>query len=318
MREEFQRHLQLGRHLYHSHAYERAAREFEAALAIEPDNNYARLLLARVLNSSNRPKEARREIEVALQNNPDDADAHYMASFVTPTFKHFKEALASIETALRLVPDKAEYHAHRAYLLERRGKFHESLESARHALELSPDSANAHRQIAATLLHEPNRQGRLSQKAKLESAKRDEAAFHVAAALRLEPEEPYSHALEAQLHCFDRDYEASLLKWQEALRLNPNYKYAHRHLPLAKGQVQLECFAKSVWKVCFRWMPWPLPLPLMIGLTLWSFWWNPLAFVLTLSVTLLVWPFIACNWLRFIPARFLDAPTRVLKRRCID
>lgn len=311
MNEAFERHIQLGCHLLDSGSHQRAVREFEAALTVEPENNYARLLLVRALRELNRLKEARREVEVALGNNPDDADAHYMASYVAP---NFKTALPSIDTALRLSPQDASYHVHRAYILTRLGRFNDSLESAQRALELDPDSADAHRQFAATLLDEAGKDGLIAGKVGLSRAKREEATNHVAAALRLEPENPHSHSVEARLQLSDQEYETSVEKWQEALRLDPTSEYARYHLRQAQGEAQLSRFSTQLWKICFRWMPWPIPLPLMVGLSLWSFWWDRLAFMLIFVLTLLTSKLMLRDWLQFVPDRFVGASLRPLKK----
>jgi tetratricopeptide (TPR) repeat protein len=281
------------------------------ALTIAPENNDTRLLLARALRELSRLKEARREVEIALGNNPDDDDAHYMASYVAPDFK---TALPSIDTALRLSPQDAGYHVHRAYILARLGRFKESLESAQCALELNPDSAGAHRQFADTLFDEAEKDGLIAGKVGLSRARREEAAHHLAASLRLEPENPHSHSSAARLQLFDQEYETSVEKWQEALRLDPTNEYARFHLRQAQGHVQLSRFVTRIWKFCFRWMPWPIPLPLMIGLSWWSFWWDRLAFMLIFSLTFLTWKLMIRDWLQFVPDRFLGASFRPLKK----
>ncbi len=223
MNPEFERHLALARHLLAASSHERAARECEAALSLEPHRNDARLLRARCLRGLGRLPQARREVEIALQNRADDVDALYLSSLLAP---RRDQALAAIEKALELRPNAAHLHAHLAavhlrsdgpwFLRVKGGARHKKAENAaRAALELNPRDAIAHRYLALALLS----QNRV-----------EEARRHVETSLSLHPENPRAHVLLSLLRNTQSDAAGAEAALREALRLDPDNRGLQRDL----------------------------------------------------------------------------------------
>jgi tetratricopeptide (TPR) repeat protein len=327
MNEDFRRHFQIGQQYFASGNYERATREFEAALAIVPEQSYAGLTLVRCWLHLEKDDKAQRELDIALGYNPNNPDAHYLASYVPRRARKWKVALASIDAALQLSPENDDYFERRAYLLSRLGRYSDALESGRRALELEPDSPSHHRQMAETLFDEAESFGPALSQIGLSRAKHEWASFHVARALELAPDNARSQMMAARLKIFDQEYEASLEKWEEALRLNPNDKWTQNEFRKAKRQANMARWLERCWRVFYRWIPWPLRLPLTWGAMLASFWWGvmhrlgprflegqALLFILAFPFGALMTPLLLRDWLRFVPDRFLDASLRPLKK----
>lgn len=295
MNPEFERHLALGNHFFVALSYERAAREFEAALGLEPDDNDARLLLARCYLNLDRLEDAHFAAEIALQNDPDNADAHYMKACAARTHG---EEVEAIHAALQLDPENAAYHIHRSHLWTREGKYALALESARRALEIAPNSASAHCHIAHVLFAEAEARNGWSR------AKYQTVAFHAARALEIEPDSAQSQLVLARLRDCEYDRGESVEQWEEVLRLDPNATYAQYRHRQARRDAKLARFPVFLWRILFRWMPWPLRLPLLWGLVVyWAR--DPLLFLLSFIFSALMTPLLLRDWLQWVPDRFL-------------
>jgi tetratricopeptide (TPR) repeat protein len=327
MNENFRRHFQIGQQYFASGNYERAAQEFEAALAIVPEQSYARLTLVRCWLHLENDDKAQRELDIALGFTPNNPDAHYLASYVPRRKRNWKEALASVDTALRLSPENDDYFERRGYLLSRLGRYSDALESGRRALELEPNSPSHHRQMAETLFDEAESFNPTLSQTGLSRAKHEMASFHVARALELAPDNARSQMVAARLKIFDQEYEASLEKWEEALRLNPNDQWTQNEFRKAKRQAKMAHWLERCWRVVYRWMPWPLRLPLTWGVMATSLCWSvphqvgfrflegqPLLFYFVFAFHVLMSPLLLRDWLQFVPDRFLNASLRPLKK----
>jgi tetratricopeptide (TPR) repeat protein len=305
----FSKHQQLGRHYLSSGLPDRAAEQFRAALALEPNDTDARICLIHCLVRLGHLKEARYEVGIVLHDEPGNAEAHYIASYTT---HNWKEALTFIDAALSLSPANAGYHRHRGYILTRLSRYQEAINSIRSALELEPNSANTHRQMADTILDEAEHKGFDGHVSGLNRDRCEEVAFHVA---------------RARLKSSELDYEASLQGWQDSLRLDPTQKYAQDELRVAQMRAQKARLQERCWRVLYRWMPWPLRLPLTWCVMVAALWKGifggpsagsildePLLLIGISLFAAFQTELLLRDWLQFVPDHYLGKTLRPLKK----
>jgi tetratricopeptide (TPR) repeat protein len=84
--------------------FDESDREYDRALAIDPDSARARHGLARSLSSRSRLPEALTEVERALQHAPDDSDLRALSGTVLERLNRFDEAAAAYDRHSELLP----------------------------------------------------------------------------------------------------------------------------------------------------------------------------------------------------------------------
>lgn len=124
---------------------ERAVREFERALRIEPDHPASLVGLGEALLRSGKADEARAPLERALRLRPDDAQAHHLLAQVL-LFHDWKwdRAKAHLDRALHLRPAHAATRQVQAYWLALTGRMDQALAAMATALRLDPLSSYVH------------------------------------------------------------------------------------------------------------------------------------------------------------------------------
>jgi len=135
-----------------------AAREYRAALAIDPDYVAAHLNLGAVLimqgipvrlgvDASQRPPwlqadEAIAHLRAAVRLDPDSAGAHYNLGIAFVYQGQLAEAAREYGEAIRSNPDYADAHNNLGQVLTAQGQFDEAIQHLRQAARLMPDAAD--------------------------------------------------------------------------------------------------------------------------------------------------------------------------------
>jgi Tfp pilus assembly protein PilF len=126
-----------------------AARALGTALELSPDNadtlnNYGTLLLY-----TGRVAEAERYIAASLARNPDNARALVNYSIVLMSRRDLDGATRTLERAAAIEPGYANIYFNMALVHEARGDFGAAAAAYRHGLTLDPDNDEAQRRLAA-------------------------------------------------------------------------------------------------------------------------------------------------------------------------
>lgn len=205
------RHLDKGIILYQQKNYAGAERELKLCVAEEPENPYARALLAGCYLLTARTEEALDEVELAIGMDPSQPFAHYMRSMIELHRGNLVEAMASIQEAIRQDPDDADFHALLSEIYFYNERFAEALEAAENALRLDPELVEAVNARAQVLV----RLGRA-----------EEAEQSLASALEREPANFLTHVNLGWVKLRQGTIKEAFEHFKEGLRLEPNSEWA--------------------------------------------------------------------------------------------
>ena len=128
-----------------------AENELRAALRIEPDDPDALIDLGNVLFRKGRFAEAESVYRRALFAAPASAELHCNLAFTLWAERRAGDALPELETALHLAPRLARAHLVSAQILEELRRFDEARASLARALEVDPEYAEAHAELGRLL-----------------------------------------------------------------------------------------------------------------------------------------------------------------------
>jgi tetratricopeptide (TPR) repeat protein len=120
-----------------------AEREYEAALALSPDNADAAYNLGVVCWKSGQEEKAVASFDRALALKPDFADAAYNLGVVHLAQKKMPQAEQELLRALRLNPRMTEAYNNLGLLYYRQARFEKAEQEFRRALEIKPDDTDA-------------------------------------------------------------------------------------------------------------------------------------------------------------------------------
>jgi tetratricopeptide (TPR) repeat protein len=133
-------HIQRALKALAAHQIERAAREFQAAVTLDPDNVATRVRLARTLHQQGNLTRAREELLTALAREPDNVSAHYYLGLLVEEEGDEEDAIEHYQKALIGDPQHPGAHFYLANALLRRGA---AANAARHyakVVELTPQN----------------------------------------------------------------------------------------------------------------------------------------------------------------------------------
>ena len=136
-------HLRRGRAFMSAGLMQRALREFETAVAVDPKKMAARAHLLAVLGRLRERDRAAREYEAAVAIDPKSPAVHYNYAVILEEAGKRREAMASLRKSLEASPDMAPAHARLADLLRKEGQNRKAAEHYRKALEKIPNLASA-------------------------------------------------------------------------------------------------------------------------------------------------------------------------------
>src|SRR6266487_32906 len=199
---------------------EKAAEEYNLALALDPNDVKSHANLASVLMNQSKFDAAAPHFETALHLQPNNGAFHFDYANLLQRLGRGDEARAQYETATRLKPDFMEAHYNYATFLAAEGKENEAIDEFRQVVRLKPDHVNAQLRLADALFGKGNL---------------DEAKMHYLVALRSNPKLAVVYNSLGNLYLKQGQVSQAIVQFSEALRLDPSYKDAEENLSIAKA-----------------------------------------------------------------------------------
>ncbi|GGV15651.1 hypothetical protein GCM10010182_40780 [Actinomadura cremea] len=185
-----------------------AEREARAALAADPENAPAHLLLARALSRRSDVQGALDAVDRYVAMRPEDWVGHWRAGFVLYTADRDREALTAFLHAREHAPAEPSVHRMLAWTHHALGEAAHARSAAEHGLRLAPDDAYLAAVLALALLELRDKPGAREQ------AER---------ALSLAPEDPYVHRWYGTVALATGRPRAAADAFRESLRADPDW-----------------------------------------------------------------------------------------------
>ncbi len=200
-----------GSQLYSMGRHEQAEQEFRAALIQEPNNALAHAMIGLCLLKRKAYGEATSEAQTAIGLRPDWAFGYAVLANIFEERERLKEAAGAIEQAIGLDPFNPQNLAILATIRLKQNNWNEALAAANRGLEIDPENAGCVNARGVALVH---------------LGRRDEANETIAGALSRNPENATTHANQGWALLHSGDHRAALKHFREALRLDPELKWA--------------------------------------------------------------------------------------------
>jgi tetratricopeptide (TPR) repeat protein len=220
--------------------YEAARQELGAELAADPSNVNAHALLAVCLAELNEGRAAMREAQAAIRLNPEEPFAHYALAKVLQRAGQYPGAERAVKEALRLRPEDAKCLVLLAVLQLDQLRWKEGLGTAEHGLRIHPGNIPCANLRALALRH---------------LGRSDEAERMTRGTLACDPENASSHASRGWVLLQQGDPTGALRHFREALRLNPNMKWAR------EGIIRALKARNPVYRLFLRYFLWVSRFP---------------------------------------------------------
>ena len=139
--QSFERHFLLGNAFYTTGDYPKALQEYNAALALRPDDPAALTNRAAALIGLERYEETLADCDRCLELRPDDPTTLTNRAGALIGLKRYEEALADCDRSLQLRPDHPDTLNNRAVALRHLQRYEDVLADYNRALELRRDDA---------------------------------------------------------------------------------------------------------------------------------------------------------------------------------
>jgi len=230
--------IEKARKLLASGAAGEAVALLQEAVAAEPDNAEARLLLGSALALVPRPSEALAELRRAVELRPDSAPAHNALGMALGRFAQPHAARKAFEKAVELDPGFAQAQVNLALILAQQGDFAEAGERLDRAIRIHGDSPPAPywRYLRGKVYTEQNQMAEAARE------------FKIAAELRPDYAEAYFALGAARDHL--GELAAAVQAFEAAVRHNPQnaaarYRLAKAYLRERREEKALEHLRKA-------------------------------------------------------------------------
>ena len=192
-----------------------AFRNFQKALALDPNFVDAHHNMGVMLGERNEINEAIAHYRKALEIKPDHLESRNNLGVALLKQDKTQEAIDHLIKARRIDPNYAPTHYNLGVAHSRQSRIHEALESYANALKINPTDSNTHVKMGDALLM---------------LGKPDQAVTYFKTALRLDPDNAEAYLyLGSQLLNQDKKKEA-LEYLNSALRINPELAQAHLNI----------------------------------------------------------------------------------------
>jgi tetratricopeptide (TPR) repeat protein len=221
-------HNNLGRIHFGRGELDAAQREFERALALDPNNAEALLNMGAIRRVRGRVAEAEHFVKRALQVNPDSIGALAQLAEIKRDQNELEESIRLYREALAIDDSQPFVHLGLGDSLQRAGRYDEAEQAFTSVLELDPDSFEGHYNLGVTYL----------QRDRL-----DEAVERFEKALELSPDHPAAaFALNnlGDIHSRRGETEQAIDSFRRAVEASPSHLESHYNLGslyLAGGKV---------------------------------------------------------------------------------
>lgn len=118
--------------------YAEAARKYEQAVRIDPEDENLHYNLAIALARQGKTEEAKRRYTEALRIFPEYADAHNNLGNLLMNESNWPEAIVHFEEAIKLMPENASFHNNLGTAFGRQGKVADAMKAFSEAVRLRP------------------------------------------------------------------------------------------------------------------------------------------------------------------------------------
>jgi tetratricopeptide (TPR) repeat protein len=211
-------YLNLGRALQAKKDLEGAAREYRAALAIDPNYASAHNNLGNVLYAKKDLEGAIREYRAAIKIDPNVALAHNNLGSVLYDQKDLEGAIREYRAELKIDPNNAPAHINLSRVLYAKKDLEGAIRESRAALAIDPNLAPAHGNLGNALRAQKDLEG---------------AIREYRAALAIDPNNAPAHCNLGLALADQKDWEGAVRAYRAALKIDPNLAQVHYNLGLA-------------------------------------------------------------------------------------
>ncbi len=244
--------------------FKEAKAEYEEAVRLDPEDNVARISLAKILTELGENAAALPHLKVYTRRVPGDYEGHLVMGTAYRRLGDVTKAARELRRAVELKPDSYESRYNLGFVLAHSGHLEEAIEQLGAAKKLNPHAAEAPYELSVIFrkknepqraeeevqaFHEAKRWSNQETNAALIGSKANvllekgdaqSAAAMYSKAIQLEPENPKTHYnLALALEKLGKRGEESQ-ELEKAVELDPNFAEAHNQLGilrLADGQV---------------------------------------------------------------------------------
>ena len=212
-------HFNYGAALQQLGQVDKAEKEYNAALQIDPNYVKVHVNLALVLMSKSKFDEAKRYYERAIQLDPSAGEVRSGYAYLLERVGRADEARAEYENAIRLSPKSARLFYTYGAFLDKRGELDAAIAQYQRALDVDPTLADAHSELATAFLTKGDSQ---------------KAEAHYLEAARLDPKRADVRSNLGSLLLREGKTSQAIIQYEEALRIDPTLTEAAENLRVAK------------------------------------------------------------------------------------
>jgi tetratricopeptide (TPR) repeat protein len=187
--------------------YDRAAKVFQRTLALNPDDQHERHLLAAIQLMANQPMDALATLEPLLQTSNPDAGTLELASTAYEAAKDTSRAVSTLQQAILLDPRNVSLYQDFANISYTHGSFQVGIDVINDGLNLQPKAAPLY--FARGVLY-------------VQLAEYDKAETDFEKAYELDPNQSISAAAQGLAAAQQNDFDRALVKVQASLARKPN------------------------------------------------------------------------------------------------
>jgi eukaryotic-like serine/threonine-protein kinase len=120
--------------------YDKAEREFNKALALDPKLLEARMHMVFIYMTNGQKQKAREEVELLREEYPNDVGVHFTRGYLARLDADYERALRSFDRMVRLNPEERVVTSfHRARVFMYQGRYEDALHELDKGAELEPD-----------------------------------------------------------------------------------------------------------------------------------------------------------------------------------
>lgn len=220
-------HFELATVYTNEERYSEAAAEYKEALRLDPDDDVARLSLAKTLLLLRRTEDALPYAQAYVKSHPADADGYYVLGLAFKAQGNFAESTGALQRAAEINPNDYDVRYHLGSALARSGQDAEAIKQLRAAAQLRPEASEPHFELWRVL----RRAGDVTEAAdELKTSELlKQKAGQIERAGLLTPKG--NQLLQAG------DARGAVEAYREALKLNPQNAKIHYNLSLALSKL---------------------------------------------------------------------------------
>jgi tetratricopeptide (TPR) repeat protein len=214
-------HNNLGTALAEKGDIEAAMKQFEATLAIRPDDIDAHYNLAKALAKTGRTQEAAEHYNKVLNLKPDAADVFVALALEQTEQGQFEQAAATYRKGLEAAPQDGALHSGLGLVLLQMGRVDEAITELQTAVKLKGDS-KAYCNLGAAV----------SSKGQL-----DEATVYYKKSIRLDPKNAEAYFNLGNMYLSQGRLPEAVAEYKKAIDARPGYVKAYGNLAVALAQI---------------------------------------------------------------------------------